>query len=586
MGAVWLIIYNQNNPPVNKSFTDAFMNMKNRGPDDTAYRVEKSMDITRFNEDQVRATLSKREIAEYTPFTYMYGYHRLSVNDLTLDATQPFTDPIPHKVRKYPDLQLRPQRQLICNGEIYNYQELIDSEGFTDRDLQSGCDVEVILPMYIKYGLEVTLQKINGDFSFVLLENLNTFDLKTTNIFVVRDIIGAKPLYMVKYNNNGTKNGIFYMFTTELKGIPDSIMGDPEYQISEVPPGTFWSFQNSVIDRGNNDFIRYSDWNVYRNLSACKITTADPSVIEEMYKSLYQYVKDAVIQRFQSAEVPIGILLSGGFDSSIILSLIVSEISKTPQKQVYAFTVGELAGQEVGMAQDCVKFLESKFGVDIIHHVITTADTNLLFQNGILEDTVYTLETFDTTTIRNGLPMSCVFKYIQEKTPVKVLLTGEGLDELCGYHQLFEGDDVDFQVRSVRLIKNLSKFDLLRGDKLAGRHGLELRHPFLDRKVIEYILQIHPRLKRPQIYDSAMQPIEKYIVRKAFESEDLLPKAVLWRSIGDTTECFGELINQLQDYISVKYPNTAESDVYKNLFDVWFTDSRHLVPKYWQSIWE
>jgi len=586
MGAIWLAIYNQNNPPINKSFTDAFMNMKSRGPDDTVYRVEKSMDINRFNEDQVRTTLSKREIAEYTPYTYMYGYHRLSINDLTLDAAQPFTDPILHKIRKYPDLQSRPQRQLICNGEIYNYQDLIKSEGFTDHDLQSGCDVEVILPMYIKYGLEATLQKMNGDYSFVLMENLNTFDLKSTNLFVVRDILGVKPLYMVKYKNNGTKNGVFYMFTSELKGIPDSIFSDPEYRVSEVPPGTFWSFQNSVIDRNDIEFIRYSDWNVYRDLSACKITTAEPSVIEEMYKSLYDCVRESVKQRFQSTDVPVGVLLSGGFDSSVILSLIVSEMfSRGQQRELYAFTIGELDGEEVRMARECVNFLESKFGVDIIHHVITTADTNLLFKRGILEHTVYSLETYDSTTIRNGIPMSCMFEYIREKTPVKVLLTGEGLDELCGYHQLFEGDDINFQRRSVRLIKNLSKFDLLRADKLAGSHGLELRHPFLDRTVIEYILQIHPRLKRPQIYDSAMQPIEKYIVRKAFEHEELLPKSVLWRTIQNTSECF-ELNKQLQEYISVQYPGKEESLVYKSLFDIWFTDSRHLVPKYWEELWE
>uniref|UniRef100_A0A6C0H750 Glutamine-dependent asparagine synthetase n=1 Tax=viral metagenome TaxID=1070528 RepID=A0A6C0H750_9ZZZZ len=588
MGALSFVLYNQNNPPVNKSFTDAFMNMKNRGPDDTVYRVENSVGITRFNEDQVRRTLSKREISEYTPFTYIYGYHRLSVNDLTMDAAQPFTDPILHKVKKYPELQSRPQRHLICNGEIYNYQELVQTEGFTDRDIQSNCDVEVILPMYIKYGLEGTLKKLNGDFNFILMENLNTFDLKTTNIFVVRDILGVKPLYIVKYKNNGTKNGIFYMFTSELKGIPESIFTDPDYQIREVPPGTFWSFQNSVIERGENEFLRYSDWNVYRELSACKIITAEPSVIEGMYKNLYQCVKDSVIMRYQSAEVPVGVLLSGGFDSSIVLSLIASHIvaqNQVPPKQLYAFTIGDVDEAEVRMAQECVKFLENKFGIDIIHHIITSTDTQLLFQRGILEETAYVLETYDPTTIRNGIPLSCIFKYIREHTLVKVLLTGEGLDELCGYHQLFESDDANFQRKSVRLLKNLSKYDLLKGDKLAGRYGLELRHPFLDRNVVEYILQIHPRLKRPQIYDSAMQPIEKYIVRKAFEADELLPKVVLWRTIQDTSECFNELSKQLQEYISIKYPGADETTVYQTLFDIRFNDSRSILPRYWDDIW-
>jgi asparagine synthase (glutamine-hydrolysing) len=590
------------------STTNAFMRMKKRGPDDTVYMSEATAAITRQNEDQVKLHLSRKEIAEYAQFKFILGFHRMSVNDLSLDGAQPFEDPIVHQLIKHPDLRQRPRRLLLCNGEIYNYKEIVEAEMFNTRDLQSSCDVEVILPMYIKYGLEDTLKRLNGDFSFVLTENLNTVDLKTVNIFVVRDVLGIKPMYMVK----SLQDPNFYMFVSELKGLPDFAMDASAYKISEMPPGTYWSFQNSIIDKNPNDFIRYSDWNYYKSLSHCTINTAEPNVIASIYSNIKTNLTNAVISRYNLSDLPVGVLLSGGFDSSIILSIVVHylvtqshDFVKFP---VYAFTMGNKDNPDVTAAQACVKYLEEKLSIDIHHHIISVNNINQII--GGVDDVIYSLETFNTNTVRGALPYSFLMKYIRDFTPARVLLTGEGLDELCGYRQFADLDDQQFQAKSVRMLKYLSKFDMMRADKLSSTYSLELRHPFLDKTFLEYMLSIHPKLKRPQTYKYSMRPIEKYIVRKTFDQEQvadkLLPDQILWRPLQDASDSFSGLKTSITDYFESRYtgselskfradlqlkrvdsplPSTKEEMHYRNTYDVLFNSTTHLIPKYWEELW-
>jgi asparagine synthetase B (glutamine-hydrolysing) len=253
--------------------------MKRRGEDDTQVITETSPNITNLNISQISNYLSKREISEYRPFTFQYGYHRSSINDISLDGSQPFEDPISHKLLKYPELRSRPKRKLLCNGEIYNYKDLVETNKFNDRDIQSNSDVEVILPLYIKntellkdstLALEQSLKNLNGDYSFILTENVTSFNLTQVNIFAVRDILGSKPLYMVKFVPKSTStnpNDIFYMFVSEIKGIPLNLLNDPEYTITEVPPGTYWSYKNSIIDKNKDEFIKYYDFNKYKDLN-------------------------------------------------------------------------------------------------------------------------------------------------------------------------------------------------------------------------------------------------------------------------------------------------------------------------------
>jgi asparagine synthase (glutamine-hydrolysing) len=619
MGAISLVFYNMKNPPVNIDLSKAFLRMKTRGEDDTQIGVESTPTITSLNRNQISNYLSRREIAEYRPITFHYGYHRLSINDTSLDGSQPFEDPIVHKLIKYSELRLRLKRRLLCNGEIYNYNDLVNTYKFSDRDLQSQNDVEVILPLYIRNFEQSngdsttafinTLNQLDGDYSFVLMENTNSFSLKDINLFVARDPFGVKPLYMVKYvpsKNESNMNDMFYMFVSELKGIPLNILNDPEYIISEVPPGTFWSYNNSIVNKNTDDFIRYYDFNLYKSLDYCTIKTAKPETINELYDNTKRLLTESIIKRYELSHQSVGVLLSGGFDSCIILSILVKQYNyKYP---LHVFTIGDPDNIDVNNAILHVQNLENSYGIDIHHHIIQINDVNLMLNE--IPSLVVQLETYDSVTIKKSLPMSFLLKYIKTHTDIKVLLTGDGLDELCGYSELFSLEDELFQKKSVELLENMSKYDLLRCDKIAGLYGLELRYPFLDKAFVEYFLKIHPMLKRPQMSGYSSNTIEKYIIRKAFDTDTsiIISKEILWNQRQDIIDSFDTFKNILKDnfdnlytdmdfssYIDSLYlsenlthliPQNKEEMYYKKIFDKYYPYTSNVLQKYWNLMWK
>lgn len=565
MGALSFIIHNNPKSPINISFTEAFMRMQTRGPNDTTYKIEVMPDINRFNYEQIKMYLSKREISEYRPFTFISGYHRLAINDITKDASQPFEDPIQHFFLQYPFLKQRPQRQLYCNGEIYNFKEIKSEENFKEYELQSSSDVEVILPLYIKHGIEETLQKLNGDYSFVLTENLGSFDVKKINIYAVRDILGAKPLYMVKSNN---PNEHFYAFISELKGLPKSILNDNKYQILEVPPGSYWSFNNSVVQKSSSDFIKYADFNFYKDLNNCAYTVAQPNVLENIYTEIKDTLQKAVILRTISSDVPLGVLLSGGFDSCIVLSLMVEYLASNNHDfiscPIHAFTIGDINNVDVYNANKCVEFLESKYKIDIIHHIISVKNLNVGIPD--IDKIVVNMETNKAHLIKGGILYNYLCNYIKTNSNVKVLLSGEGLDEMCGHHQMFEKSDLEFQCDSITMLENLHTTELQRADKIFSSYGLEIRYPFLDKHVIELILSIHPCLKRPQTYGPNTKPIEKFIIRKAFDCQ-YLPYENLWNKMQDISYSFSnyEINNFDSVYTDNEFLKFKKSQEIKNI---------------------
>lgn len=622
MGAIWLIFYNMKNPPINIDVSKSFMKMKPRGDDDTQMGIETTQAITNLNKNQISNYLSKREISEYRPIVFQYGYHRMSVNDASLDGSQPFEDPISHKLIKYPELRNRPKRKLLCNGEIYNYSSLVSDNKFTDRDLQSASDVEVILPLYIKSvgecggdstsGMKRCLEKLNGDYSFVIMENTTSFVLKDINIFVARDCFGTKPMYMVKYvpsKPESNKNDMFYMFVSEIKGIPLHILNDPEYIITEVPPGTFWSYQNSVINKSDDDFITFYDFNRYKTLDNCSIKTADPQTISSLYSNINTMVKRSIIDRYELSEQNVGLLLSGGFDSCIMLSILIDYLVTryNYDKPLEVFTIGDNDNSDVINARFHVEYLEEHYGIDIHHHIVEISDMNLVKSE--ITNIVLQLETYDSVTIQKAIPVSFLLKYIKNYTDVKVLLSGEGLDELCGYYQLFGLSDMDFQSSSVRLLENLNKYDLLRADKLAGSYGLEIRHPFLNLEFVEYILSVHPMLKRPQMSGYSENPVEKYIIRMAFDTDSSIniDKRILWGHRQDIRYSFNSIQDYLQNYFEEMYtdldfsgyidtlhmspefvnliPDTKEEMHYKKIFDTYYPCTSNVLKLYWNLLW-
>lgn len=594
MGAFTLIVYTGHNSPYNIEFVKSFDNMRNRGKDQTEMRIESTLDISKINPDILKRQLSRDELKKYSQYTFILKCHRNAINDQSYNASQPFEDPIQHQTMNYPELVGRPKRMLMCNGEIYNYRELIEKNDFTEKDLQSKSDVEVILPMYIKYGLEKTLEELDGDYSFVLTENLNTMKLNQINIFVVRDALGTRPLYYVKHNSQE-----FYMFTSELKSIPQYILNSCDYHIGEIPPGCYWSFKNP------NGFTRYHSLEQWNDLDKCIYKDATPQVLDTVYKTIGETINDITIKRIKNVK-KIGILLSGGLDSSIIISKIASFISNENGSELHAFTLGKHYDDDnIQNSKQIIEILENKYNIDIQHHVLSLNDISFSLKS--IDDIIYKLESFEPELIRDSIPYYFIMKYISTQTDIKILLSGDGMDEFCGYSEFNNLSDEEFQKKSIQLLENLNKFDLLRIDKIAESFGLEVRFPFLDPKFINLMLSIHPKLKKSQQRNINEPPLEKYLIRKTFEN-DLIPENILWRRFKCFCEYCDVFENFIEDYFNNYYsdfdfanfrnnlikkqknvltiPKTKEELYYRIIFDKIFPNTDNIIPFFWRDLWK
>lgn len=574
MGGLSFIIYNSKYKLTNKDFTTAFINSQHRGQIKTYINMVSSFPEGKINNKNIKLRLSRSEIENYVQYNFIYGYHSNPMTDESFDAVQPFVDPIMHKLLEYPELKKRQPRLLMCNGTIYNYNDLMKNNTINpDKNLQSNSDVEIILPLYINNGIENTIDKLIGDYSFVIADNLTTFDLKTLNVFAVRDILGTRPLYYIKHMDDN-----FFMFVSELKSVPVEIIKNNNYIISEVPPGTYWSFQNVVNKSGSrcserNEFIKYFDWDYYSSLDSCTVTKVNPIIFEEIYKNIKTTLKNSIIRRIcistDSYNKPIGVLLSGGFDSCIILSILVEYLVSInhdfKKHRLFTFSIGDLSNDDTMLAQQCVDYIERKYNIDIVHHIVNINDNKLFIDN--ITNVIDITETHNIKIVRSGLIMYFLFKYIKEQTNVKILLTGEGLDELCGHTNLFSQNAAFYQKRSVEYIKNLHKNELLTYDKLGSFFGLELRHPFLDISFIKLILELHPILKMPEFYNTDYPKIEKYIIRKAFDipnDTEYLPHDILWKSSSNITNCILEFEYIIKDYCNSKYTDSYFFDYVNN----------------------
>lgn len=553
------IIFLVNVSSVNIDYIKAFMNIKYRGPNDSTFLTLCTNNLDNLNNQQqklVNYTLSKDQIRNYKQYNFVLGYHRNIINDNTFNASQPFEDPIISKILTYPELQSRPDRKLICNGEIYNYQNLIEINSFSDKDITSICDVEILMPMYIKYGIQDTLSKIDGEFSFVLTENIDTFQLDILNIFAARDYLGIKPLYYIK-NTLDENTNIF--FISEIKALPIYIIENTSYIINHVPPGTYWSFQG-------NSFIPYYSLNKFMNLENCTISSTQPDNLLNVYNNIQKLITDSIVSRINTESgTPIGILLSGGFDSSILLSVLIKYLLQKnfDFDQLHVFTIGDTLGGniDISYSSKLITFFELKYNITIHYHQININNIELLSSD--IDKIIYHLETFDPHTVRESITYYYLMKYIKENTNVKVLLSGSGINELTCSSSNLNLNDTQFQEKSIHLLQNMHKYNLLKSDRISNIFGLEVRYPFLQKVFVEYILSLHPNLKRSGIYSNEKEPISKYIIRKSFEcgvlGEDMLPDCILWREHSNDSITNFKL--RLTNYIN----NSLVTD---NLFDI------------------
>ena len=377
---------------------------------------------------------------------------------------------------------------LAANGEIYNHKELRKQfEGKYNFKTESDC--EVILALYQEKGVDF-VDDLNGIFAFAI------YDSSKDTYFIARDHMGIIPLYM-----GWDIHGTFYV-ASELKALEGVCA-----KIELFPPGHYWSSG----DEAPTQWYK-RDWVDFENVKN------NPTSIEDLHDAL----SDAVHRQLMS-DVPYGVLLSGGLDSSITSALAKKFSSKRVESddkqaawwpQLHSFSVGLEGSPDLAAAKKVSKHIGS-----IHHEVVFTIQEGL----DAIKDVIYHLETYDITTVRASTPMFLMARSIKSHG-IKMVLSGEGADELLGGYLYFHKapSAEEFHKETVRKLDKLHQYDCLRANKSLAAWGIEGRVPFLDKEFIDVAMRINPKDKMIN-----KERMEKWVIRKAFE--DYLPESVAWR---------------------------------------------------------
>ncbi|MDB9529670.1 asparagine synthase B [Oscillatoria sp. CS-180] len=366
-------------------------------------------------------------------------------------------------------MQAAPKRLYsICNGEIYNFRDL-RSRHFSDYSFQTAADSEILLPLFQAFGKDLA-QHLDGMYSFVISDG--------DEWLAGRDRIGIKPLY---YGTTG--DSIF--FASELKALVNSAE-----TIREFPNSHYYHSKAGLIP-----YYQFPEVTAFRQ----DLETILPDIRQTLARS---------VQKRLMADVPVGVFLSGGLDSSIIAALMKQQVS-----ELHSFSVGLPHSPDLKAARLVAEHLGT------IHHEYVYSEEEM---QAILPDVIYYLESYDPALIRSAIPCYIVSRLASQH--VKVVLSGEGADEIFAGYSYFEDydDSRALHQESVNILRGLHNLNLQRVDRMTMAHSLEGRVPFLDIDFIELCLQIDPHLKLYSTFG-----IEKWLLRKAFE--DLLPKEVVWR---------------------------------------------------------
>jgi asparagine synthase (glutamine-hydrolysing) len=397
---------------------------------------------------------------------------------------------------------------MIHNGEIYNHQELRDTI-LRNHTFRTTSDSEVIVHLYEEFGYDFC-NLLDGMFAFVVIDG--------DDYIAARDPLGVKPLYY-GIDERGRK-----YFASEMKAIADQCV-----TFSTFPPGHIYTEKTG--------FVKYyqPEWE-----------DASKAIEPVDYKAIRKSLTQAVEKRLM-ADVPFGVLLSGGLDSSLTSSIACRLLEGTGQK-IHSFSIGlDANSPDTKAARKVAEFIGTE------HHEI-----HFTIEQGIeiLEKLIWHLETYDVTSIRASTPMYFLSKAIREQG-IKMVLSGEGADEVFGGYLYFRNASsaAEFQQETIDRVQKLFTADLLRADKSTMAHGLEARVPFLDKAFLELAIKIQPEEKQPKTYNG----IEKYILRKAFDTPEkpYLPEEVLWRQKEQFSDGVGyNWIDTLIEYCTSQVTDT------------------------------
>jgi asparagine synthase (glutamine-hydrolysing) len=449
---------------------------------------------------------------------YLAGFVRLSINDLSENGNQPM-------------FSENKNIFLMCNGEIFNYLQLKDKYNL---DLKSKSDCEVILRLYETNQLK--LEELNGDFAFVI------FDSNKRLITMARDRIGVRPL--------------FYGFTRDHS----LVVGSEAKALSICDIDRVFHVQPANVVTYTMDG-EHIDKTPYYDITKMNSFTCEKNDIKTL-------LIDSTRKRLLT-DRPIGCLLSGGLDSSIICAILCSLIGP---KNVRTYSIGMEGSLDLYYAQKVADYL----GTDH-HEVLFTPKEGI----DAIPEVVYHLESFDITTVRASVGMYLLGKYISKNTDDKVIFSGEGSDELfCGYLYFHYAPSAqEAQEESLRLISEMYKYDALRADRCISSHGLELRVPFLDPSVIEYAKTLAPEKKMPN------GGIEKKILRDAFRG--MLPDDVLFRRKDGFSDGVSGKTKPWYEYIREHVGDSTEKEMiwYRQLYEKDYSHFTKPIDYFWMPKW-
>ncbi len=434
----------------------------------------------------------------------------------------------------------------ITNGELYGFRktrEELKKDGYA---FASDSDCEIMLPLYEKYGTDMFLL-LDAEFATVI------YDSKKDSLIAARDPIGIRPLFY-GYDEDGK-----IAFASEAK----LLLGLCE-KIIPFPPGSYYDGEK---------FVKYNDIGYVKKFISPDISAATEKINE--------LLTEGVVKRLDS-DAPLGFLLSGGLDSSLVCSI----AAKTLKKKIRTFSIGmEKDAIDLKYAKEVATYLNTEHT-----EVIITRDDVI----NSLEEVISTLATFDITTIRASVGMYLICKKIHETTDIRVLLTGEVSDELFGYKYTdYAPNAEEFQKEAEKRMRELYAYDVLRADRCIADNSIEARVPFGDLKFAGYVMSLDPEMKMNKY------GMGKYLLRKAFEKGNYLPKTILWREKAAFSDAVGHsLVNDIKEYAEELYegdgwkdeclkydevsrPFTKESLLYRTIFEKYYPGQSQMIPTFW-----
>ena len=532
-----------------KSYQNDFYKLSHRGPDNSSFLN----DTTNF--------FSKN-------YHIFWGFHRLAINGQTPESNQPFF------IKKC---------RLICNGEIYNFRQLI-KEFKLEEEYISNSDCEIIIHLYKKIGIRDMLRRLDGVFAFVL----HDYDTNTT--YVARDPVGVRSLFISGYDNTYSNTMVV---SSELKGINECFRPNAK----QFPPGCYAVYSKTDFDTANTPFFNFYSYyeNVYINQDVPTLQvernynypTVEDSE-ENICKNIATLFEEAVVKRLMS-DRKVGALLSGGLDSSSVVAIMCRHM---PAKDLNTYSIGLKGSTDLVWARKVADYLGTN------HHEVCLTEEEFL---GAIQETIQQIESYDTTSVRASVPNYLVSKYIAANTEDCVIYCGDMSDEIFGSYRGFmkAQTEEEFKRENERMVRDVCYFDLLRSEKSISGAGLEARVPFADKKFLQYVMGIPPRYKM-----FSDERIEKYIFRKAFDG--LLPDDILWRRkeafsdgvsgherswfqiIRDyiDTKVINDEYNKYKEFIEYTHvyntPYDKESFYYRTIFEKLYSGCEKTIPYFWR----